>query len=291
MIILTGAGGFIGSVMLGYLNKQGITDVVLFDDLSNETQYKNLIDKKFKSIHPHSTYEKTSFNPKEIQAVIHIGANSNTLERDWLSIYKSNVLSTRMWNAFCLEHAIPFIFTSSAAVYGNGDGPLNQYAFSKQVSEQEITGVVLRLFNVYGPNEYHKGRMASTIMHWYNQIQETGQYKLFKGSRQLRRDLVYVEDVAKTIYHFIESYQPGVYDLGTGVSVDFETVADTVAAACRKGSKNFILMPDDLKTQYQKNTRADTASLKDAGVDVSKFLNIGSGIEQYVEYLNSSKFY
>ena len=291
MIILTGAGGFIGSVMLGFLNKQGITDVVLFDDLSNETQYKNLIDKKFKSIHPHSTYEKTSFNPKEIQAVIHIGANSNTLERDWLSIYKTNVLSTRMWNAFCLEHAIPFIFTSSAAVYGNGDGPLNQYAFSKQVSEQEITGVVLRLFNVYGPNEYHKGRMASTIMHWYNQIQETGQYKLFEGSRQLRRDLIYVEDVAKTIYHFVKNYQPGVYDLGTGISVDFETVADTLAATCCKGSKNFILMPDDLKTQYQSNTRADTNKLKDAGVDTSKFLNIGSGIEQYVEFLKTSSFY
>ena len=291
MIILTGAGGFIGSVMLGYLNKQGITDVVLFDDLSNETQYRNLVGKRFKSIHPHSTFEKTTFNPKDIDAVVHIGANSSTLEKSWQSIYKTNVLSTRMWNSFCLEHAIPFIFTSSAAVYGNGAGPLNQYAFSKQISEQEITGVVLRLFNVYGPNEYHKGRMASTIMHWYNQIQETGQYKLFEGSRQMRRDLVYVEDVAKTVYHFVNNYQPGIYDLGTGASVDFETVADTLASACRKGSKNFIIMPEDLKAQYQMNTRADTAALKDAGVDVKSFLNIGSGIEQYVEYLNSSSFY
>jgi len=291
MIILTGAGGFIGSVMLGYLNKQGISDVVLFDDLQNETQYRNLIGKKFRSIHPHSSYEKTSFNPIEIRAVIHLGANSNTLERDWTSIYKSNVLSTRMWNQFCKENDIPFIFASSAAIYGNGTGPLNQYAFSKQASEQEIDAVVLRLFNVYGPNEYHKGRMASTIMHWHNQIQETGQYKLFEGSRQLRRDLIYVEDVAKTIYHFIENYQTGVYDLGTGISVDFETVADTVAAACRKGSKNFILMPEDLKTQYQNNTRADTGKLKDAGVDASKFLTIGLGIEQYVDYLKTSSFY
>jgi len=291
MIILTGAGGFIGSVMLGYLNKQGITDVVLFDDLPNETQYRNLVGKKFKSIHPHSTYEKTTFNPKDIQAVIHLGANSNTLERDWLSIYKSNVLSTRMWNQFCKEHAIPFIFASSAAVYGNGAGPLNQYAFSKQASEQEIDAVVLRFFNVYGPNEYHKGRMASTIMHWYNQIQETGQYKIFEGSRQMRRDLVYVEDVAKTIYHFVNNYQPGVYDLGTGISVDFETVADTLAAECRKGSKNFIIMPEDLKTQYQNNTRADTTKLIDAGVDVANFLSIGSGIKQYVNYLESSSFY
>jgi ADP-L-glycero-D-manno-heptose 6-epimerase len=133
--------------------------------------------------------------------------------------------------------------------------------------------------------------MASTIMHWHNQIQETGQYKLFEGSRQLHRDLIYVEDVAKTIYHFIENYQTGVYDLGTGISVDFETVADTVAAACRKGSKNFILMPEDLKTQYQNNTRADTGKLKDAGVDTSKFLTIGLGIEQYVDYLKTSSFY
>jgi len=291
MIILTGAGGFIGSVMLGYLNKQGITDGALFDDLSNETQYKNLIGKQFRSIHPHSTYEKTSFNPIDIRAVIHLGANSNTLEKNWLSIYKSNVLSTRMWNQFCKENNIPFIFASSAAVYGNGEGPLNQYAFSKQVSEQEIDAVVLRLFNVYGPNEYHKGRMASTIMHWHNQIQETGQYKLFEGSRQLRRDLIYVEDVCKTIYHFIENYQPGVYDLGTGNSVDFEMIADTLAATCRKGSKNFILMPEDLKTQYQNNTRADTTKLKDAGVDVANFLGIGAGIECYVDYLKSNRFY
>jgi ADP-L-glycero-D-manno-heptose 6-epimerase len=291
MIILTGAGGFIGSVMLGYLNKKGITDVALFDDLSNETQYKNLIGKRFRSIHPHSTYEKTSFNPIDIRAVIHLGANSNTLEKNWLSIYKSNVLSTRMWNQFCKENNIPFIFASSAAVYGNGEGPLNQYAFSKQVSEQEIDAVVLRLFNVYGPNEYHKGRMASTIMHWHNQIQETGQYKLFEGSRQLRRDLIYVEDVCKTIYHFIENYQPGVYDLGTGNSVDFEMIADTLAATCRKGSKNFILMPEDLKTQYQNNTRADTTKLKDSGVDVANFLGIGAGIECYVDYLKSNRFY
>jgi ADP-L-glycero-D-manno-heptose 6-epimerase len=288
MIVVTGAGGFIGSVVVGYLNSQGITDLVLFDDLPTGNQYKNLTGKQYISLH---SADEMLTDAEDIDYVIHLGANSNTLERDWPSLYKTNVCSTRKWNQFCAENDIPFIFASSAAVYGNGQGPMNHYAFSKAVSENEINGVVLRLFNVYGPNEYHKGRMASTIMHWYNQIQETGQYKIFEGSRHLRRDLIYVEDVAKTIYQFVLNYQPGTYDLGTGVSVDFETVSDVLAATCCKGSKNFIIMPEDLNAQYQKDTKADTTALKNAGVDVNKFLTIKDGIEKYVEYLNSSTFY
>ena len=288
MIVVTGAGGFIASVVVGYLNSKGIDDLILFDDLPTGDQYKNLVGKKYISLH---SADEMLTGSDDIDFVIHLGANSSTLERDWTSIYKTNVSSTRQWNRFCVENEIPFIFASSAAVYGNGNGPLNHYAFSKSVSENEISGVTLRLFNVYGPNEYHKGRMASTILHWFNQINETGQYKIFEGSRHLRRDLIYVEDVAKTIYHFLTNYQPGVYDLGTGVSVDFETVADTVAATMCKGNKNFIIMPEDLKAQYQKDTKADVTALRNFGVDVSSFLPIQSGIEQYVEYLNSSKFY
>lgn len=291
MIVLTGAGGFVGSVMLGYLNQQGITDIVLYDDLSNETQYRNLVGKKFKSIHPHSTFEKTTFTPKDIQAVIHIGANSSTLERSWPSIYKTNVLSTRMWNAFCLEHSIPFIFTSSAAVYGNGRGPLNQYAFSKQVSEQEITGVVLRLFNVYGPNEYHKGRMASTIMHWYNQIQTDNKINIFENSHNYRRDFVWVEDVVRTIHHFVENYKPGLYDLGTGVSVDFDNIANIVINECGHGIKCHVPMPEDLRAQYQLDTKADILALGMAGVDTDLFLEPWQGIREYVKYLKTSRFY
>ena len=291
MILLTGAGGFIGSVMLGYLNRKGITDVVLFDDLSNETQYRNLVGKQFKSIHPHSTFEKTTFNSKDIDAVIHIGANSSTLERNWPSIYKTNVLSTRMWNAFCLEHVIPFIFTSSAAVYGNGNGPLNQYAFSKQASEQEITGVVLRLFNVYGPNEYHKGRMASTILHWYNQIQTDRKINIFENSNNYRRDFIWVEDVVSTIYHFVENYKPDVYDLGTGVSVDFDSIANIVINECGQGEKSMIVMPNDLKAQYQLDTKADTSKLELAGVSTDLFYEPQQGIREYCKYLKTSRFY
>ena len=291
MILLTGAGGFIGSVMLGYLNRKGITDVVLFDDLSNETQYRNLVGKRFKSIHPHSAFEKTALDTKGIEAVIHIGANSSTLERNWPSIYQTNVLSTRMWNDFCLERTIPFIFTSSAAVYGNGAGPLNQYAFSKQVSEQEITGVVLRLFNVYGPNEYHKGRMASTIMHWYNQIQTDRKINIFENSNNFRRDFIWVEDVVSTIYHFVKNYRPGVYDLGTGASVDFDSIANIVINECGAGTKCSIVMPEDLKVQYQLETKADISALELAEVRTDLFYEPWQGIKEYCKYLKTNSFY
>jgi ADP-L-glycero-D-manno-heptose 6-epimerase len=277
--------------MLGYLNKLKITDIILFDDLSEPLQFKNLINKKFRSIYPHSVYEKVNLNPKDIDCVIHLGANSNTLETDWLKIYKTNVQSTRIWNEFCATNNIPFIFASSAAIYGNGHGPLNQYAFSKSVSENEISAVTLRLFNVYGPNEYHKGRMASTIMHWFDQIEQSNTLLIFDGSDQYCRDFVWVEDVCKTIYHFIQNYQPGTYDLGTGESVDFDKVANIVLKCKGQGNKQFIPMPDDLKLQYQTDTRADISKLQSAGVDVDTFLEPWQGIDLYWEYLKLNRFY
>jgi ADP-L-glycero-D-manno-heptose 6-epimerase len=279
MIALTGAGGFIGSVVLGYLNKQGITDVVLFDDLPNTDQYKNLIGKQYISLH---SSEEMFHSPDDVECVIHIGANSNTLERDWSNLYKTNVLSTRKWNQFCIRNNIPFIFTSSAAVYGNGNGPLNQYAFSKLTSETEIDGVVLRLFNVYGPNEYHKGRMASTLYHWSQQDELT----LFNNSIDYIRDFIYVEDVAKVIHHFIQNYKPGIYDIGTGVGVSFDTVADIVGKR-----KQYIEMPNDLKAQYQTNTCADLVGLSNSGFDVNGLRSVEQGIKLYQSFLDTNKFY
>jgi ADP-L-glycero-D-manno-heptose 6-epimerase len=217
---------------------------------------------------------------------------SNTLEKNWSSIYASNIESTRKWNTFCKERSIPFIFASSAAIYGNGQGPLNQYAFSKLISENEIEGVILRLFNVYGPNEYHKGRMASTIFHWVNQLKDNDELKLFINSKQYSRDFIWVEDVAKTICHFMyRNYQPGIYDLGTGSSIDFETVVDLVISNTNKGIKKFIDMPDDLKEQYQINTVADTKSLIEAGINVEDFIGIEAGIKKYMDYLVTNRYY
>ena len=289
MIILTGAGGFIGSVVLGYLNSQQVTDIIIVDDLPYENQYKNLIGKQYNRL---VSLDDIDAIDEDITGVIHIGANANTLEKNWSSIYTTNVRSTRKWNIFCKQRKIPFIFTSSASVYGNGAGPMNQYAFSKLLSENEVDGVVLRLFNVYGPNEYHKGRMASTILHWFDQIKETGEITIFENSKSYFRDFVWVEDIAKTIHHFMfENYQPGIYDLGSGSSMDFETVADLVISNTNKGKKRFVDMPDDLKKQYQINTLADTKSLTKSGVDVESFVKVHEGIAAYIDYLAKDRYY
>jgi ADP-L-glycero-D-manno-heptose 6-epimerase len=289
MIILTGAGGFIGSVVLGYLNSQQVTDIIIVDDLPYQNQYKNLIGKQYNRI---VSIDDIDLINEDITGVIHIGANANTLETNWSSIYTTNVKSTRKWNAFCKQHKIPFIFTSSASVYGNGAGPMNQYAFSKLLSENEVEGVVLRLFNVYGPNEYHKGRMASTILHWFDQITETEEIKIFENSKNYFRDFVWVEDIAKTIYYFMfENYQPGIYDLGSGTNTDFETVADLVITNTNKGKKRFVDMPDDLKKQYQINTLADMKLLTKSGVDVKSFTKVHEGVAKYIDYLAKTRYY
>jgi len=289
MIAITGAGGFIGSVVLGYLNQQGITDIRIFDDLPDPRQYKNLVDKKYLSIH--STAELIS-NCTDLEAVIHLGANANTLETNWMELYKSNVLSTRRWHDLCKAANKKFIWVSSAAIYGNGRGPLNQYAFSKYTLEKECTnGVCLRLFNVYGPNEYHKGRMASTIFHWYNQLSESDNLNIFENSNSYHRDFVWVEDVAKIIAFFIKNYQPGSYDVGSGISTSFNSLADQLIAQLGTGSKTEIPMPEDLKSQYQTDTVADLSGLVRAGYDVETLLDPATGIEKYLEYLKLSKYY
>lgn len=288
MIVLTGAGGFIGSVVLGYLNKQGITKVSIFDDLPTGNQFINLNNKNYSCL---KSITELPTDPTGIECVIHLGANSDTLEKDWQKLYYTNVLSTRAWSTFCQSHDIPFIFASSAAVYGNGNGPLNHYAFSKSVSELEITGAVFRLFNVYGPNEYHKGRMASTVFHWFNQLEQTGELKIFDNSDLLCRDFIWVEDVARVILHLMHNYRPGVYDLGTGQSTSFETVADQLIRHYGSGSKTHIPMPDDLRNQYQNNTQADVSNLRSIGVDVDNFLTTDQGIAEYLKYLKTGILY
>lgn len=287
MIVLTGAGGFIGSVILGYLNRQGVNDVILVDNL-NTDNFMMLNNKQYRKIY----LPGEEFDTSEVTAVIHCGANSNTLEKDWNSLYETNIKSTRYWHDLCLVSNIPFIFFSSAAVYGNDNGPRNLYAFSKQASELEIQqGVILRLFNVYGPNEYHKGRMASTIYHWHKQLTETGVLKIFENSNNYSRDFVYVEDIAKVVNFFLSNYHPGVYDVGSGVSNSFETVADTIIDSVGQGKKEYIVMPNDLKAQYQTSTSSNLVPLQAVGFDIGVFKTIEQGVAEYIEYLNSSSYY
>jgi len=294
MFVVTGAGGFIGSVMVGYLNQIGCTDVIAVDDLNNPEQYKNLKGKKFTLLSQDEIENLIAYHKNNrIQAVFHFGAISDTLHKDWPSMYHKNVQSTRKWTNFCLNNNIPLIFASTAAIYGNGDGPLNQYAFSKEVSEQEIskTAACLRLFNVYGPNEYHKGRMASTILHWYNQIQDTGSIKIFKDSDQYYRDFIWVEDVCRAFYHFYENFQPGIYDLGTGRSESFERVARELEKHVAQDVYfNYIDMPSDLAKQYQTDTKANTDALTKTGFDVTLCRSLAEGIEDYVQFLKNGTY-
>ena len=285
MIAITGAGGFIGSVLLGYINSLGVSNIRIFDDLPHGDQFKNLAGKQYVRLHAADKIVE------DITCVIHIGANANTLEKDWQQLYRSNILSTRHWHDFARSKSIPFIFTSSAAIYGIGQGPTNHYAFSKLENERDIShGVILRLFNVYGPNEYHKGRMASTVMHWYNQLTTSSELKIFENSDEYFRDFIYVEDVVKTIWHFAQNYQPGVYDLGTGWATSFKTVADVLTSHII-GKKTYIAMPQDLKSQYQTHTQANTTDLINAGVNVSKFKSIHAGVAEYLDFLKVNRYY
>lgn len=289
MIAITGAGGFIGSVLLGYLNKQGIKDIRIFDDLTDPTQYRNLVGKNYLSLH--STAELIS-NCTDLEAVIHLGANTNTLETNWSDLYKNNVLSTRRWHDLCKAANKKFIWASSASIYGNGHGPLNQYAFSKYTLEKECThGVCLRLFNVYGPNEYHKGRMASTVYHWFNQLKSNNELKIFENSESYHRDFIWVEDIAKIIAFFIKNYRPGTYDIGSGISTSFSSLADQLISEIGHGSKTVISMPEDLKAQYQTDTIADLTELSAAGYDIKTLIDPAQGIKKYLKYLESSEYY
>jgi len=285
MIVITGAAGFIGSVLVGYLNSQGITDIAVVDDMPHPAQFKNLIGKEYTAIY---SSDVDPYSLANVTAIVHIGADSNTLTKEWSSLYRTNVESTRTWYAYSQAIEVPFIFTSSAAVYGNKNGPLNQYAFSKLVSEKELANAtILRLFNVYGPNEYHKGRMASTIMHWYNQIQDSGRMKIFVNSERYLRDFVYVEDVAKVIHHFLQKSRVGTFDVGTGQARSFLELADVVMQShidCET-----IPMPDDMQAQYQTYTCADLSALSYSYNTPMR--SIREGVTEYVRYLQTSRFY
>lgn len=284
-VVITGATGFIGSVTLGHFNKNGITDIMLYDLVITGEQMYNLSDKRYVSLNEPVL--------DDCSMVIHIGANANTLATNQHSIYETNVTSTEKWADFCLTRNIPLIFTSTAATFGNGAGPLNLYAESKVAAEEMLRRkmdnglrcAILRLFNVYGPNEYHKGRMASTIFHWYNQLQKTQSLSIFHNSSNFYRDFIYVEDVASTILTLYKQFTSGTYQLGTGNAVNFETVADTLLSRLG-GQKRYITMPDDLKKQYQTYTQADVDELNTI-IDSSKFKNIHQGIDEYLTYLNS----
>lgn len=311
MIVITGALGFIGSVVVGALNQNGMENLILVDDFTKTFKNKNLVDKKFtlkleRDIFP----EWLSENGKQVDLVIHIGARTDTTEFDVAIFDKLNLNYTKsLWDA-CSRHQIPFIYASSAATYGDGalgysDSheivnklvPLNPYGESKNnfdkwaiaQPQQPPYWYGLKFFNVYGPNEYHKARMASVIFHAFNQITATKGMKLFRSHRpdfddgEQLRDFIYVKDVAQVILWLAEKKpQSGLYNLGTGLARSFLDLARGVFRALDVPENiTFIDTPLDIRDKYQYFTQADMTKLQLAGF-THPFTSLEDGVADYV---------
>jgi ADP-L-glycero-D-manno-heptose 6-epimerase len=321
MIVLTGAAGFIGSCMAGYLNRCGISHIMLVDDFHSAQKNRNLADKKFLNFIEREEFMAWfDLQHDSVEIVIHIGARTDTTEFNKQIFDKLNVqYSKDLWQR-CASYNIPFIYASSAATYGDGSlgysdsadlipnlKPLNPYGWSKQEFDvwalQQSTAPPhwygLKFFNVYGPNEYHKARMASVIFHAYNQIIQKGRVALFRSHRpdyedgKQLRDFIYVLDVVKVI-HWLMQHKPdsGIYNLGTGKARSFLDLVNAVFAALGKEPViDWMDIPEDIRDTYQYYTEAQMSKLRNAGY-TEAFSTLEEGVQDYVlNYLRSGAYY
>ncbi len=326
VILLTGAAGFIGSYLLGYLNKLGYKNIIIVDDFSDEDKWFNFDSKEFiTKVEREELFDWLKREEPGIDFVFHLGARTDTTEFDYTIHEKLNVeYSKNIWN-YCTDRNIPLVYASSAATYGSGElgykddhelveklQPLNPYGVSKNefdkwalrhteglTATQPPFWAGLKFFNVYGPNEYHKGRMASVIFHSFNQIKSTGKVKLFRSHRpdfkdgQQLRDFIYVEDVAKVCYWLMEhTITSGLYNLGTGKARTFEDlVKATFAGIGKEPAIEYIDIPEDIRDKYQYFTEADMSKLRNAGYRDS-FYTLEEGVGDYVKnFLSLRKYY
>ena len=321
MIIVTGAAGFIGSCLVGRLNQAGFSDVVVVDDFTKTEKDLNLKDKSIAERVERNQFENWLQNQTEkIEVIFHIGARTDTTEFDKAIFDELNLNYTKMlWN-YCADHSIPLIYASSAATYGLGEfgyednheiipslKPLNPYGDSKndfdvwalKQEKQPPFWAGLKFFNVYGPNEYHKGRMASVIFHAFNQISEKGEVKLFRSHNpdytdggQLR-DFVYVKDVVEVCMFLMEKQpESGIYNLGSGIARTFLDLAkNTFKAMDKEEVIEFMDTPIDIRDKYQYFTEANMRKLLNAGYDKG-FHTLEEGVADYVKgYLLKNKTY
>jgi len=321
MIIVTGAAGFIASALVNKLNNKGFADIVVVDDFSNPLKMKNLENKSFRlRVHRDDLPQWIEKNHMFVDFVFHLGARTDTAEFDMELLNKLNLnYSKTVWN-LCTKYSLPLVYASSAATYGSGEfgyidnheiveqlKPLNPYGISKNEFDKFTTTQIktpplwagLKFFNVYGPNEYHKGRMASVVFHAYHQIVQTGKLKLFRSHRddfkdgmQLR-DFVYVKDVVNVCYFFMNHQTvSGLYNLGTGEARAFLDLGNAVFDAFNKPALiEFIDIPQDIRDKYQYFTQAEMQKLSDAGYNVS-FYSLEEGVLDYVgSYLKEGLYY
>ncbi len=324
--VVTGAAGFIGSNIVRALNARGVRDIVAVDNLERADKFRNLVGAEIADY-----MDKREFRDRlaagdfegAVDCVIHEGACSDTMESDGRYMLDNNYRYSLELLEFCQEEEVPFLYASSASVYGGGrifrespehEAPLNVYGYSKYLFDQIVRRrlahesapiVGFRYFNVYGPNEAHKGRMASVAWHFFNQYREQGKVRLFAGwagyaDGEQQRDFVSVEDAVRVCLWFLEHpRRSGIFNVGSGRAQSFNEVAAATINACRRaagegalalhemrerGMIEYIPFPDALKGKYQSFTRADLAALRGAGYD-APFLDVETGVGRYVEEL------
>ena len=328
--IVTGAAGFIGSNIVKALNERGVTKIIAVDNLKRAEKFKNLVDCEIADY-----LDKEGFIERllaghfdgVVEAVLHQGACSDTMEQDGHYMMENNFRYSLAMLDWCQEQKVQFLYASSAATYGGSsefreerafEAPLNVYGYSKFLFDQivrqrlaeaqgdnsQIAG--FRYFNVYGPRESHKGRMASVAFHHYNQFRAEGKVKLFEGcdgygNGEQKRDFVYVGDVAKVNLFFLDHPdQSGIFNVGTGRAQSFNELAAANVNSCRalqgksaepldallkQGFIEYIPFPEALKGKYQSFTQADLSKLRQAGYD-APFASVEEGVAQYVQWLN-----
>lgn len=320
-IVVTGAAGFIGSCLTEYLNQQGYTNLILVDAFGSPDKIPNLEGKKFSfQIEREGFFDWLFTHKPSISFVFHIGARTDTTEFNYAIHEHLNVeYSKKIWQ-YCTVHHIPLVYASSAATYGGGENgyddnhevvarlhPLNPYGISKNEfdkwalhqNEHPPFWAGLKFFNVYGPNEYHKARMASVIFHAVNQIKKDGVVKLFKSHRpdfkdgQQLRDFVYVKDVISVCFWLMERRpDSGLFNLGTGQARSFEDlVKATYSGLDMPPHILYIDMPEDIRDKYQYFTEANMQKLRDAGYS-KEFYSLEQGVDDYVRnYLANGTFF
>jgi len=325
-IIVTGAAGFIGSHLIKALNARGESQIIAVDNLQQADKFRNLVDCEIAEYLDQEEFPARLAEGEfddDIAAIMHQGACSDTMETDGRYMLANNYRYSMSLLRHCQDNDIPFIYASSAAVYGAGrtfreepaaEAPLNVYGYSKLLFDQHVRQVLpertaqiagFRYFNVYGTREAHKGRMASVVWHFFNQYRETGKVKLFEGSDgyaagEQRRDFISVDDVIKVNLDFLDHPQrSGIFNVGTGSAVSFNAVAAATINACRaldgtpassfealhrSGAIEYVAFPPGLAARYQSFTQADVSRLRAAGYS-APMIGVEQGIADCVRAL------
>jgi ADP-L-glycero-D-manno-heptose 6-epimerase len=329
-IVVTGAAGFIGANLVKALNERGMKNIIAVDNLTRADKFRNLVDcdiADYVDKHDFIARIQAGHYDGEIDAIFHEGACSDTMEGDGHYMMENNYRYSMILLDWCQDQDVQFLYASSAATYGSTDtfreerqyeGPLNVYGYSKFLFDQIVrqrlakapsTQIVgFRYFNVYGPRETHKGRMASVAFHNYNQFKADGRVRLFEGSHGYgnggqQRDFVFVDDVAKVNLFFLDHPQKsGIFNLGSGRAQSFNDVAVAAVNGCRKakneaplnleellaqGLLEYIAFPEALKGKYQAFTQADLTKLREAGYD-APMATVEEGVARYMEWLHAN---